>query len=558
VNVRSDPAAIDDVLARFRLAAFRPGQREVIEAVLAGRPTIAVLPTGAGKSLCYQLPAVALGGLTIVVSPLIALMKDQVDALVGRGIPATFINSSISSEERSRRLQAALRGDVRLLYVAPERFRVPAFADALERRPPTLLAIDEAHCIVEWGPDFRPDYARLGEVLQRLRPARVVALTATATPDVRAQIACQLGFVEPAIFVRGFDRANLQLRVVPVSGDDDKLRRCIELLNEPDVRAAPSIIYTATRKKAEQVAQRLCERGIAARAYHAGLADAERIEVQTQWMADRRLRVVVATNAFGMGIDQRDVRLVLHHDIPGSIEAYYQEAGRAGRDGLPARCVLLFNHADVKLRQFLIEIPPADGREKPAAVIRAELARLDAMVRYAYVSSCRRAFLLGYFGDDIHRCGEGPSACDACAAFVRRAAPSTTASAKGALSDDEQHLIARKVLSCVARVDGRFGVGRIALCLRGSGAPEVTDVGLHQLSTYGVLKHRSHDFVLELMGAFVDAGLLALAGNAPPRLQLTAAGREVMLDRKRSPVAMPRERPQPPAAKWGPARPRWR
>ncbi len=538
------PIAPDAVLPRFGLTDFRPGQRDIIDAVLAGRPTIAVLPTGAGKSLCYQLPAVALGGLAIVVSPLIALMKDQVDALVARGIPATFINSSIDPGERHRRFEAALRGDIGILYVAPERFRVPAFAAALERARPTLMAIDEAHCVVEWGRDFRPDYARLGEVLQQLRPPHVVALTATATPDVRGQIARQLGFGAPAVFVRGFDRENLRFSVEPMGGDSDKLDRCVTLLNAPDVRTAPAIVYTATRKKAEAVAEKLCGRGIASRAYHAGLGDVERSEVQDQWMRDRRLRVVVATNAFGMGVDQRDVRLVVHHDLPSSIEAYYQEAGRAGRDGLPARCVLLFNHADVKLREFLINAPAPDGNERPAAVVAAEQQRLRAMSRYAYAEGCRRVFLLDYFGDRARGCSDGGDPCDNCARAARRAPPPPPRTASAV---DDEHLLVRKVLACVARVDGRYGLGRVALCLRGSTAPEVTDVGLHQLSTYGVLKHRSHEFVLALLHALISARLFALEGHEPPRLRLTASGREVMLDRARSPIALPEERPARPA-----------
>jgi ATP-dependent DNA helicase RecQ len=537
--------SVSAALSRFGLSEFRPGQREVIEAVLAGRPTIAVLPTGAGKSLCYQLPSLALGGLTVVVSPLIALMKDQVDALSAHGIPATFINSSIDPEERRRRLHASLRGEVRLLYVAPERFRAPAFFEALERARPALLAIDEAHCIVEWGRDFRPDYARLGEVVQRLRPPRVVALTATATPAVRAQIVRQLGLVEPAVFVRGFDRPNLELGVVPVAGDQDKLGRCAALLGEPAVRVAPSIVYVATRKKAEQVALQLCDRGIAARAYHAGMADAERVEVQELWMNDRRLRAVVATNAFGMGIDQRDVRLVVHHDLPGSIEAYYQEAGRAGRDGLPARCVLLFNHADVKLREFLIDNAGAEGAVKPAAVMAAERQQLQAMTRYAYARSCRRTFLLDYFGDEVRACGAGQSACDNCAVTGTRVAPA-----------DEQHLLVRKVLSCVARLDGRYGAGRIALCLRGSTAPEVTAAGMQQLGTYGLLRHRSQGFALDLLSALVAAGLLAKDGGELPRLRITSRGREVMHDRARPPLAWPEERRSVPPARAEPRR-RW-
>ncbi len=529
------PLSIDDALGRFGLTQFRPGQREIIEAVLAGRPTIAVLPTGAGKSLCYQLPAVALEGLAVIVSPLISLMKDQVDALTARGIPAAFINSSIGADERSERLRAAVRGELRLLYVAPERFRAPGFADVLARAQPALFAVDEAHCMVEWGHDFRPDYARLGDVRARLGAPRLVALTATATPDVRQEIGAQLGMNEPAVFVRGFDRTNLRLSVVPVQGGDDKLRHVLHLLDEPEARGKPAIVYAATRKKAAEVAAALREAGVTARAYHAGLADDERAAVQEAWMRDD-VRVVVATNAFGMGVDKRDVRLVVHHELPGSAEAYYQEAGRAGRDGAPARCVLLFNHADVRLREFLISSGGADAPPRPDAVVAAERERLRAMMAYAYARGCRRAFLLGYFGDEVHRCGGDALPCDSCAA-LQHDAP---------ISDDE-HLLVRKVLSCVARVDGAFGRKRIALCLVGSDAREVVEAGLHKLSTFGVLRGRPVAWALDVLGTLEAAGLILSEGDEYPCLRLTAAGREVMHDRARMRATLPAERA--PAAK---------
>jgi ATP-dependent DNA helicase RecQ len=524
------PLSIDEALARFGLTQFRPGQRDIIEAVLAGRPTIAVLPTGAGKSLCYQLPAVALEKLAVVVSPLISLMKDQVDALSARGIPATFINSSIPPDERAERLRAAVRGELRLLYVAPERFRASGFAETLARAQPVLLAVDEAHCMVEWGHDFRPDYARLGEVHAQLGATRVVALTATATPDVRQGIADQLGMNEPAVFVRGFDRANLQLSVVPVSGGDDKLRQVLALLDEPAARAKPAIVYAATRKKAAEVAESLRDAGVTARAYHAGLADDERADVQDAWMRDD-VRVVVATNAFGMGVDKRDVRLVVHHELPGSAEAYYQEAGRAGRDGMPARCVLLFNHGDVRLREFLISSSGADGPPRPASVVAAERERLRGMMAYAYARGCRRAFLLAYFGDEVHRCGGDAVPCDACAARLGDAPLS-----------DEDHLLVRKVLSCVARVNGSFGRKRIALCLAGSDAREVVEAGLHRISTFGALRGRPVAWVLDVLGTIEAAGLIMSEGDEYPCLRITAAGREVMHDRARMQAALPAER----------------
>jgi ATP-dependent DNA helicase RecQ len=524
------PLSIDDALGRFGLSQFRPGQREIIEAVLAGSPTIAVLPTGAGKSLCYQLPAVALERLAVVVSPLISLMKDQVDALTARGIPAAFINSSIPPDERAERLRAAVRGELRLLYVAPERFRAPGFADTLARAQPALLAIDEAHCMVEWGHDFRPDYARLREVREQLRAPRLVALTATATPDVRQEIGDQLGMNEPTVFVRGFDRSNLRLSVVPAQGGDDKLRHVLALLDEPETRGRAAIVYAATRKKAAEVAAALREAGVTARAYHAGLGDDERADVQEAWMRDD-VRVVVATNAFGMGVDKRDVRLVVHHELPGSAEAYYQEAGRAGRDGEPARCVLLFNHADVRLREFLITASGSDGLPRSQHVVEAERERLRAMMAYAYARGCRRAFLLGYFGDEVHRCGGGALPCDSC----------QTLHGDTPLSD-EDHLLVRKVLSCVARLNGGFGRKRIALCLVGSDAREVVEAGLHKVSTFGVLRGRPVQWALDVLGTLEAAGLILAEGDEYPCLRITAAGREVMLDRVRMQATLPPER----------------
>ena len=529
--------SIEEALARFGLQQFRPGQREIIDAVLSGRPTIAVLPTGAGKSLCYQLPAVALERLAVVVSPLISLMKDQVDALSARGIAAAFINSSIPPDEREARLRAAVRGELRLLYVAPERFRAPGFGATLARAQPALFAIDEAHCMAEWGHDFRPDYARLGEVRAQLGAPRLVALTATATPDVRQVIGEQLDMQRPAVFVRGFDRANLRLSVLPVQGAEDKLRRVRELLDEPDARGKPAIVYAATRKKASELAAALRDEGIAAGAYHAGLADDDRAEVQERWMRDQ-LRVVVATNAFGMGVDKRDVRLVVHNELPGSAEAYYQEAGRAGRDGLPARCVLLFNHADVRLREFLISSAGADAPPRPPAVVEAERERLRAMMSYAYARTCRRAWLLEYFGDEAHRCGGDAAPCDACSARHD----------DGPVSDEEQ-LLVRKVLSCVARVDGAFGRKRIALCLGGSDAREVVDAGLHKLSTFGVLRGRPVPWILDLLGTLEAAGLVMAEGDDYPCLRLTRAGREVMHDRVRMSMALPSDRTRPAAKK---------
>ena len=349
-------AVLTRVLARFGHTGLRPGQAEVIADIFDGTPVVAVMPTGAGKSLCYQLPAVILGergGVTLVVSPLIALMKDQVDVLRQRGISAAALTSAASPDEQREILDGMRTGAYTLIYVAPERFRSPRFVEALRAMQDTLalIAIDEAHCISEWGHDFRPDYRRLGEVVRELRPPRLAAFTATATPEVRADIAEQLGVSLPRVHVRGFDRPNLFYTVDKAGGAADKVSRLIELIRTRE--GGTALVYAATRKNVEKYAAELTRTGMRVRVYHAGLDDDVRENAQDKFMAGK-LDVIVATNAFGMGVDKSDIRLVVHADIPRSPEAYYQEAGRGGRDGRATRCVLLLNHGDIRLQEFLI------------------------------------------------------------------------------------------------------------------------------------------------------------------------------------------------------------
>ena len=335
----------------FGFADFRHGQAEVIRSVLEGRDTVVVMPTGSGKSLCYQLPAMLMGGLTLVISPLIALMKDQVDALAARGLPATFINSSLAYGEVIERLRGIGSGRFKLVYVAPERFRNEAFVRTIKDAHVTLMAVDEAHCISHWGYDFRPDYLNLRIACEVLGRPNIVALTAAATAHVRQDIVEQLGLRDPKVFITGFDRSNLALGVLHVSGEKEK----VEISKNVISRSTGSgIIYTATRKSAEQVTSRLKMAGASAEAYHGGMSDDERAQAQNKFM-NGEARAIVATNAFGMGIDKSDVRFVVHYHIPGSIEQYYQEVGRAGRDDAPAHCTLLFNYADTRTQQFFIE-----------------------------------------------------------------------------------------------------------------------------------------------------------------------------------------------------------
>ncbi len=341
----------------FGFSSLRPGQAEVIQEVLDGHPVVAVMPTGAGKSLCYQLPAVILGeqgGVTLVVSPLIALMKDQVDALTARGVPAAALTSAAGPEQQRDILDGMRAGLFTLVYVAPERFRSPRFLDALRSIGDrlALVAIDEAHCISEWGHDFRPDYRRIGEMVRELKPPRVAAFTATATPEVRADVAEQLAMVGARVHVRGFDRPNLYYVVEHVRGAEAKLQRLIQLARTRDGGVA--LVYAATRKNAEKYAEALGRAGMRVRVYHAGLDEKERETAQDTFMANR-LDAIVATNAFGMGVDKSDIRIVIHADTPRSPEAYYQECGRGGRDGAATRCVLLFAAGDARLQEFLID-----------------------------------------------------------------------------------------------------------------------------------------------------------------------------------------------------------
>ncbi len=514
---------------RFGLFAFRPWQREAIEELLEGRRKVVVIaPTGGGKSLCYQLPAAVLQGTSIVVSPLIALMEDQVRALRERGLEATYLASTLDAEELRSREQRISEGHYRLVYVAPERLESGWLVERLARLRPPLVAIDEAHCISQWGHDFRPSYLRLGEVLARLRPAHVLACTATATPIVRREIQAQLGLDSDtaAVILRGFSRPNLHLAVVESDSATGRRKRMLaalrDSLGDPTAPKGGAIVYAATRRNTEKVAEAVARAGWRAAPYHAGLPSAVREDVNRRF-ADRALDVVVATNAFGMGIDRADTRAVVHVQAPGSVEAYYQEVGRAGRDGQPALGLLLTSSGDLGLRRRLIGYGEslAEGEVNPQHVEQQWRLFLDLM-RYVEAGSCRHDFILRYFGDEQETLG-GCGHCDVCERLEQEGAQD----GKNGLTE-EAAIEVRKALAGVARNQRRAGLTAVADMLHGADNERLRRLGLKSLSTHGVLGDRPRPWVLALLRRLITAGLVDITPGDFPLPFLTPAGVAVM------------------------------
>ncbi len=511
----------------FGYSAFRPLQEEIIRDSLAGRDVFALLPTGGGKSLCYQLPAIAREtGLTLVVSPLIALMKDQVDAMQAAGVAATFLNSSLAAGESRGRLRGLHNGEYRLLYVAPERLLLSGFLEDLQRWKVSLIAVDEAHCISEWGHDFRPEYRQLATMRPLFPEVPFMALTATATERVREDIIGQLHLRDPRCYVASFNRPNLSYRVVPKS---QAYAQVLDLVRSR--RDDAGIVYCASRKGTEMLAGRLNADGVKAAAYHAGLTPDERSRNQEAFLRDE-VRVVCATVAFGMGINKPNVRFVIHHDLPKNIESYYQETGRAGRDGLPGDCLLLFSAGDVVKQTGFIE-EKTDPREQ--AVAREQLQQ---MVHYAENSNCRRAELLDYFGEVFP--GANCGGCDNC------------------LSPRETFdgtLAAQKFLSCVFRIRQRsgfsLGLNHVVEVLTGAESEKVRRWGHHEVSTYGIGKEHSRPEWQAIGRELVRLGLLRQTSDQRSVVELTEEGRAALRERRPVTLTKPAKAPEPKLRRTG-------
>ncbi|KXI68325.1 DNA helicase RecQ [Bacillus cereus group sp. BfR-BA-00331] len=487
----------------FGYSSFRRGQDETIKNVLDGKDTVCIMPTGGGKSICYQIPALVFEGTTLVISPLISLMKDQVDTLVQNGISATYINSSISITEANQRIQLAKQGHYKLLYVAPERLDSMEFVDQLIDMKIPMIAIDEAHCISQWGHDFRPSYLHIHRILDYLpEKPLVLALTATATPQVRDDICNTLGINQENTIMTTFERENLSFSVIK---GQDRNAYLADYIRQNQKESG--IIYAATRKVVDQLYEDLMKAGVSVSKYHAGMSDNDRNEQQELFLRDE-VSVMVATSAFGMGIDKSNIRYVIHYQLPKNMESYYQEAGRAGRDGLDSACILLYSSQDVQVQRFLIDQSTGESR------FSNELEKLQNMTDYCHTEQCLQSFILQYFGEEPK---EGCGRCGNC-------------------TDDRESIdVTREsqmVLSCMIRTNQRFGKQMIAQVLTGSKNKKVIEFNFHTLPTYGLLSNRSVKEVSEFIEFLISDELIAVEHGTYPTLKVTEKGKEVLLGKE--------------------------
>ncbi|MDO4400322.1 MAG: DNA helicase RecQ [Coriobacteriia bacterium] len=524
------PQPLDILKRYFGYDGFRPNQGQIVDAILDGRDVLAIMPTGAGKSICYQVPALAMGGWTLVVSPLISLMKDQVNALEQAGVAAGFVNSTLSAVQQREVLKAVEAGVVTLLYVAPERLDAPEFEDLCRRTPPALVAVDEAHCISRWGQDFRPSYMGISDFIEALptRPV-VAAFTATATKRVREDIAGALELRNPLVVVASFDRPNLHFEVRRPQGSGargkDAMLRAICRKRE----GQSGIVYCTSRKSVELVCDMLNEEGFSATRYHAGLSAGERKANQDDFVFDRK-RIMVATNAFGMGIDKSNVSFIVHYNLPLDVESYYQEAGRAGRDGEPADCILLYAPKDVRTCEFLLnaglqEAPGIDGPTRRELLDRA-MDRLKRMTFYATTTDCLRGYLLKYF-DEV-----APGYCGHCG------------NCETQFEEQDVTVEAQKILSCVYRLAQRdriAGRAMIVDILRGSKNARVLENDYDTLSTYGIMADVSARRIRFILDVLVERGLLFVDAGKYPTVRFTQQAGEFLRKRETLTVKVPKE-----------------
>jgi ATP-dependent DNA helicase RecQ len=489
----------------FGYDTFRRGQEDLVRGILKGKDVLGIMPTGAGKSICYQLPATMLEGVTVVISPLISLMKDQVDALNQMGVPTVSINSTLGASELNQIFRDIAEGRYKLVYIAPERLDSERFRQLTERIQIPLVAVDEAHCVSQWGHDFRPSYLQISRFISTLEPRpTVAAFTATATDKVKADIVKQLRLQDPTRVMTGYARDNLAFSIV--KGADKKRFLAQYLKAHP---SASGIVYASTRKEVEEVHRYLSSNGISAGRYHAGLSDEEREQNQEKFLYDD-IQVMAATNAFGMGIDKSNVRFVIHYNMPSNLEAYYQEAGRAGRDGEPSECVLLYAAQDIQIQKFLIEQSEGDEERK-----RIAYANLRDMIDYCHTTDCLQSHIIRYFGDLE---GEPCSQCGNC-------------------KDDRETVDitveAQQIFSCIVRMKQRFGLVLTAKVLRGANDAKVRQFGFDSLPTYGIMKQYKEKDIVNLLNVLVADGYLSLTDSQYPTVFLTAKAKSVLLGEAR-------------------------